>query len=487
MNEIIYSLREFFVSRSIPAYIVGGYLRDNLLGTEAQDVDVVARCNPMELGMELANRLNGSFITLDKYRGIVRIVTRPSGKVVDLACFNKSIEDYLSGRDFSINAMALNVDKSVSDEWYNYVIDPYNGRHDLRRSHVKMISRNVFTEDPLRLLRAVRIARKLGFAIEAQTECAILHDSSRISDVSSERIREEFMQIIAGNGASDSLRLLDRLGLLSCVMPDLDACRDVSQPNAHYWDVFDHSINTVEAVERVMSGRKQDIFLNNLEYDQDIESYFEQTISDGHSMRTFLKLAALTHDIAKPHTKTTDNKGMHFWGHEQRGSEITEEWLRSLHFSGRGTAAICLMIKHHLRPSQLSEPGSMPTNRAIYRFSRDLEKFAIAVLFLSLADYMAAKGPMINLYDWQKKINLVNHVLCSLRELRFSNIERPITRLVSGNDLMRYLGMKPGPKLGFLLSEIAEANAVNQMANKREALEWAKAKLTVEGEANCSA
>ena len=107
MNEIIYSLREFFVSRSIPAYIVGGYLRDNLLGIEAQDVDVVARCDPMELGMELANRLNGSFIPLDKYRGIVRIVTRPSGKVVDLASFNKSIEDYLSGRDFSINAMAF--------------------------------------------------------------------------------------------------------------------------------------------------------------------------------------------------------------------------------------------------------------------------------------------------------------------------------------------------------------------------------------------
>jgi len=487
MNEIIYSLKEFFASRSIPAYIVGGYLRDNLLGIEVQDFDLVAMSDPIELGKELANRLNGTLITLDKSRGIVRIVTRPSGKVVDLACFSNSIEEYLSGRDFSINAMALNLDKSVSDEWCNYLVDPYNGLHDLQENHVKMISRNVFTDDPLRLLRAVRIARKCGFAIETQTERAILHDSSKVSDVSSERIREEFMQIIAGDGAADGLRLLDRLGLLSRVIPDLDACRKVSQPKAHYWDVFDHSINAVEAVERVTSGIKEDIFLSELEYDQDTESYFEQTISDGHSMRTFLKLAALTHDIAKPHTKTIDNNGMHFWGHEKKGSEIMEEWLRFMHVGGKGTAAICLMIKHHLRPSQLSEPGNIPSSRAIYRFSRDLEELAIAVLFLSLADYMAAKGPMINLLDWQKKVNLVNNVLGSLRELRLSNIDRPIRRLVSGNDLMKYLDVKPGPKLGLLLSEIAEANAVNRMANKREALEWAKAKLTVEGEANCSA
>ena len=119
MNEIIYSLKEFFASRSIPAYIVGGYLRDNLLGIEVQDFDLVAMSDPIELGKELANRLNGTLITLDKSRGIVRIVTRPSGKVVDLACFSNSIEEYLSGRDFSINAMALNLDKSVSDEWCN--------------------------------------------------------------------------------------------------------------------------------------------------------------------------------------------------------------------------------------------------------------------------------------------------------------------------------------------------------------------------------
>ena len=475
------------MSRSIPAYIVGGYLRDNLLGSKVQDVDLIARCDSMELGQELANRLNGRFIVLDKTRGIVRVVTRPSGEVVDLGGFNDSIEDYLLSRDFSINAMALNVGKAVCDDWRSYIIDPYNGQHDLRKHHVRMTSRDVFAEDPIRLLRAVRIAHKLGFAIEPQTECAISHDSAKISTVAPERIRDEFMQIIAESGALDSLRFLDRLGLLSRLIPDLDMCRNVSQPSGHYWDVFDHSINTVEAVERVTSGIKEDVFLSNLEYGQDIEAYFEQTISDGHSMRTFLKLAALTHDIAKPHTKTINNKGIRFLGHQKRGSEIAEHWLRSLQFSVKGTTTVCLMIKHHLRPLQLCEPGNMPTSRAIYRFSRDLKELAIAVLFLSLADYMAAKGPMIDLHEWQNRINLANQVLGSLDELRAADSQRPITQLVNGHDLMKHLGVKPGPKLGLLLAGIAEANAINHMVNKQEALEWAKAKLTVEGEANCSA
>ena len=162
-------LGEFFSSRVVEAYLVGGCLRDALTGRPSHDVDVAVRGDALVLGQELAQLLGGTFVPLDSQRGVARVVCRDDGATVDLAAMNGSVEEDLARRDFTIDAMALPIDASDSDEWTQALIDPFGGREDLERGLVRMVNDQVFREDPSRLLRGARLARSFGFRIHEET------------------------------------------------------------------------------------------------------------------------------------------------------------------------------------------------------------------------------------------------------------------------------------------------------------------------------
>jgi poly(A) polymerase len=193
--------------------------------------------------------------------------------------------------------------------------------------------------------------------------------------------------------------------------------------------------------------------------------------SDGHSRRAILKLAALLHDIAKPRTKAPDENGrIRFLGHQEQGARMAEAVCQRLRLSSRGVRMVSAMVEHHLRPTQMAQGAELPTARAVYRYFRDLEDVAVDTLYLCLADYLAAKGPALDVEDWKRHVRIVGHILKAGQAARPSSAT---AWLVNGHDLMEALDLAPGPSLGEALDAVHEAQAVGEVSSREEALEWA--------------
>ncbi len=488
ITTILSELRGFFLNRSVQAFLVGGYIRDSLLDIETRDVDVVVMGDPVPLAGELARTFNGSFVLLNqshqsfssgKYaRRVARVVIVFNAGlkwVVDVAGLETTIDDDLGQRDFTIDAMALAVNDWLVPNWKERILDPFGGRKDLAEKRVRAVSPLVFDDDPVRLLRGVRLAAKLDFDIESCTAQTIADKAQLLSSTAAERIRDELLAIISLDGAKRHLEKLDELGLLCGIIPEFGITKGVEQPREHYWDVYGHSLNAVEGVERVTSGVKEDLVCPAVLWDAEMEKRFSEDVSDGHTRRTLLKLGALLHDIAKPQTKKIDANGRtRFLGHHTMGASMSEEILHGLRLSNRGIKMVGGMVESHLRPTQMSQAGEMPTPRAVYRYFRDLGDVAIDTLYLSLADHLAARGPELDMDGWRRHVQIIAHIL----EVGTQE-QGPVkmTRVITGHDLVNELSLTPGPVIGVLLEGLQEAQAAGEVHSRDSALEWARCKL----------
>lgn len=471
-------LREFFGSRGVEAYLVGGSIRDALMGRTSHDVDAAVQGDALALGRDLAQAIGGAFVPMDPERGVARVVCREGGPTIDLAAMQGSVEDDMARRDFTIDAMALPI-WAVDGDWTEALIDPFDGREDLERGLVRMVGEGIFEEDPSRLLRGVRLARSLEFSIHRETADKIREQAHLVDGVAAERVRDEFLTLVSLDAPAETLHCLDELGLLCRVVPELEHAKNVGQPKEHYWDVFEHTVQAVEAAFAVTNpaGLRDSDLLGTLLWDEEMEGHFDEVVSDGHSRRTMLKLGALFHDIAKPQTKAVDATGRtRFLGHPTQGAEMAEERLRELRISARGIRSVSAMVKAHLRPVQMSQELELPSPRAIYRFFRDLDESAYSVLYLSLADYLAARGPMLEMEDWLRHVDLVNYVVKeSRREAADDSEER--RPLLTGHDLIAVFGLEPGPIFRRLLDGLEDARAASEVNSREEALTWVKARL----------
>ncbi len=336
-----------------------------------------------------------------------------------------------------------------------------------------MISEKIFKDDPIRLLRAIRIKSQLGFTLDENTENGIEKNSQLLSYVSPERLRDKFLKILSISGATENMYILDRLGLLGRIIPELEDLKGVEQPKEHYWDVFHHCIETPGAIERAISRNTEQLSI--IPWHPYLDQYFTEEISDGCSRSTIIKLAGLLHDIGKPITKSLDTTGrIRFIGHDDYGSEISSSILRRLRISNTGVQLVSKMIKHHLRPTQMSQHLEMPTRRALFRYARDLGEIAIDTLFLNLGDYLAAKGPVIeDISDWTSHCELIGDIL--FRGLLETDLPiYPHTRLIDGNDIMDFIKLPPGRVIGRILRVIDEAYGSGEINSKEEALELAR-------------
>ena len=208
--------------------MVGGFLRDTLIGLPAADVDIVVSGDPFSEARALALAFGGHVIPLGQAHGLARVIlgSRAGQRVVDVAGMRGGfIEADLALRDFTIDAMAMPLEQWRDDLPVQSIIDPYGGRRDLEQEAVRMVSSAAFTDDPLRLLRAVALAARLGFTVEAETRSAIAQNAHAVTSVASERIREVFCDILAANRAKVHLALLDELGLLCAIIPELEEAK----------------------------------------------------------------------------------------------------------------------------------------------------------------------------------------------------------------------------------------------------------------------
>ena len=451
---------------------MGGYLRDSLLSLPPQDeVDIAVPGDPQSTGRDLALTLGGTYVPLGPVHGVARVVAVAGEDrrwTIDVKGFSGNIQDDLARRDFTINAMALPLEHWASPMPGELVEDPFNGRQDLARRRIRALNTQVFQHDPGRLLRAVRLAARLRFMLDPETAQLVRTESHRISQVSGERVRDEFLALLRLDGARGHLEVLDRLDLLCRIIPELALTKGVDQPKEHYWDVWGHSLHAVETAELVTKGHQNSPIYTQVPWKPETDEYFSQEASDGHTRRTILKLAALFHDIAKPQTKKKDDTGRtRFLGHPELGATMAAARLGQMRVSSQGIAMVSKMVEQHLRPMHMMQGVEAPTRRAVYRYFRDVGNVAIDTLYLALADHLAAKGPELLPEQWIAHARMVAHVL----EARTPepSPDGP-GRVVTGNDLMEYFGLAPGPLIGGMLEKIDEARAAGEISSKGEAL-----------------
>ena len=465
----------FLTARGVEAYLVGGAVRDALLGSDTRDLDIAARGCAHELGKSLAELLEGNFVSLDSARDIARVVvpTRTRNALIDISRMDAGgIEADLRRRDFRMDAIAVEIEAVARDSWD--LLDPLGGAEDIRARRVQAVSDDVFAADPIRLLRAVRLAAETGFSIERQTASTIRREAGELAQSSPERVREEFLRILAAPGTERWIRMMDEFGILSVIVPELDLARGVEQPKEHYYDVFNHMTAAAGFADRIITGSFERDFIAELMPRFDgMDDYFRQDLSDGHTRGTMLKLAALFHDIAKPDTKTLEPSGrIRFFGHSEVGEEMVEVMLKRLRVGRRGVGAVKAMVRHHLRPGQMAAEGALPTKRAIHRYYRDLGDVALDTIYLNMADFLAARGPTLTPSRMEEWAGVASHIL-KVGPQR----EEPHAKsagLLTGHDVMDDLNLAPGPAVGLILRAVAEAEASGRISTREEALELAR-------------
>ena len=475
--EILRILRSVFFESKIEGYIVGGFLRDTLVNVLPKDMDLVVDSNNVDFVVEkLTLLLNGHSSYLKNSENLLRI-SIDSDKYgisnIDILPLKNSIHENLSKRDFTVNAMALNLNKFDGHSIFGKgFIDPFNGKTAMEKKWIIPVSNNVFDDDPLRMLRAIILMARLNLFLTSKMKLLIKSKANLISSVAPERFRTEFLSLLEMNNAKYYLQELRSLGILEAAIPELKLLEQVEQPKQHFWDVNQHSYETVGQIERILNNSKTDNLISIEQFYTKLLTNLNRPIGDGFSRTTYIKFAALLHDICKPETKTVDKTGkMHFLKHEELGAIKAGEIAVRFRFSSKAIMFIEKLIKYHLRPRQLASPGQYPTKKAIGKFFKDIGDEVFDVILLNLADFLAAKGPTIDVWDWYNYIDQINYVV-NYAENNNEMLGKLV--IVNGRDIMKELGLKQGPIIGIILDKIWECQCEGFIRNRIEALNYAK-------------
>ncbi len=465
-----------------PVWIVGGAVRDALLGRPIQDLDLAcAQARP--LAKALAGELKGSFVALDEQNGVYRVALPPGDgplRQVDLAELQgKTIEEDLQRRDFTINAMAAAAGGGS-------VLDPRGGLEDCRRKLVRAEREALFRDDPLRLLRAYRIAAQLGFSVDKQTAELAKRLRHRVRQPAGERIQAELLALLAVPGASSFLYQLDEAGLLTALFEELEPARQCATCYYGEGGVLKHALDTAARADFLLR-RLADVFP---EQAAGLERHLDERSQPGASHRALIVLAALLHDVSKPETAKTVGGRLRFFQHDTIGAKRVAEVLQRLRFSRAQIDCVATVVAHHLRPGHLAAGGAI-TEKAIYRFFRDLGEQAASLLLVCWADhasYLAedkvkrvlktaaapVDSPALARLRPEEARKTVRHLqVIALLVRRLFAAQKPVPdRLIDGHDVMKALGLPAGRAVGELLERLREAQAEGKVRTRAEALEF---------------
>jgi len=463
---LLRAVQRFSRDKNKKLYLVGGFLRDILLNKEKDnpDLDFCIASGAINFGRGLAKKLKAGFVVLDKEHGACRVVKKAKDKIytLDFTDFRgKGLLGDLKHRDFTINALALDLEKAARGINTADFLDLSGGRKDLKVKLIRMINKNTFHEDPLRILRAFSLAAALNFKIDSLTLKLIKKDRHKLKNVSFERVRDELFKIFATGKTHQYLPELDRLNILELVFPEINALRGIGQGPYHHLDVWQHTLETVRELE---------ILFEEIKANKDIQAYLREEISGQRARYGLIKLAALLHDFGKPATLRRKGGKITFHGHERVGMEMAIEVVRRLKLSNEELRALKNIILRHLRPGYLSDVDEL-TPRAVFRFFRDADKEAVSVLLLSIADQRATKGPLATSISRSRQEKTANLLI---KEYFRKNKEKKAKRILNGNQVMLKFKLKPSPLIGEILAEIEELQAIGKIKTKEEAFRAAK-------------
>jgi len=447
-------------------HLVGGSVRDLLLGIkDIKDIDLVIPSGSEDIARAFADKINGTFFFLDEERGITRVVKQQDGQTLQFDFSNfegPDLQADLARRDFTMNAMALDLREFIDARSLTNVIDLFHGREDIKKKLIRVVRPEAFDEDPLRLLRAVRFAATLGFTVEDRTAEQIHNRSGRIAEPSPERLRDELFMVLSMKNAEKHLRLMDSLGLLSRLLPELAPLRGFTPGMYHVHDVLTHSIKTAEYIDTVLA----DLPALSPAHAGAVLAHLEEFLEHLVSRKAALRFACLLHDIAKPETFTDTDGHVRFHGHDNLGAEKAVPICRRFRLSRDTEALVCIVIKQHMRLFNLSAPNG-PSRNALYRYCRELRDALPESLILAQADARATEEVMP-----KEKFTNTERTMALVLDYYYTRFLKTEARpLVTGKDLIDH-GLAPGPKFREILDEIKEKQAEGTIKDRKEALEY---------------
>ena len=467
-----------------PIYLVGGAVRDALLGRPTHDLDFVLPADSLKIARCVADKLAAAYYPLDEGRQYGRVVlSSETGErmVLDFTVYQGyTLESDLRARDFTINAMAVDVHQPQN------LFDPLGGLSDLHAKILRDCSATALSDDPLRVLRGIRLATSFDLHILPDTRERMRKAARQLTHVSAERLRDELFRILNGPRLATALRALDMLGALQPILPELDALKGVEQSPPHIYDVWHHSLDVIQKLEELLAvlaprydeDKSANLFMGLVSmqlgrYREQIAGHLQTLLNAERPLRPLLFLAALYHDIGKPQTKGIDEKGrIRFLEHEGVGEKMIAKRARALHLSNPEIERAAGIVYFHMRPLLLSHENQPLTRRAIYRFFHAAGATGVDVCLLSLADLMGSCGPALSQQRWAKHLGVIRKLLEAWWERPTESISPPA--LLNGNDLMAELGLAPGPHIGRLLEAIREAQAAGELHTREAALSLAR-------------
>ena len=431
-------------------YLVGGTVRDMIMGRQPTDYDIAAErpCEP--LARQIADKAGSRVIPLGKPDfSIYRIV---SGELTfDVAPLEGgSISEDLKRRDFTVNAMAWNIKE-------NRLIDPLNSLRDLKARRIRMVAEENLRADPVRLLRAYRLAALLKFTIDTPTKAVISIHASRIRLSAGERIREELMKLLACPDSCHYLREMDAADLLTQIFDELGPLKVCSQNAHHDLDAFEHTLAAYYWLEKLLTSP-------------------ETILEDAAEMPAplvlepaWLKLAMLLHDIGKPKSRTADENGaVHFYEHETIGADMVRPISRRLKLSNALVAYVDLIIRNHLSPLRLftAHQNQTLTSKGIARFFKKSQGLAVDLLLHAIADARGKKAGQPDKPFERFCRNLIHAYASDYRE------KAKQLPLVTGRDLITELDLTPSPLFAKILARVEEERLAGRLKNRAEAMDW---------------
>ncbi|HEY1711281.1 MAG TPA: HD domain-containing protein [Solirubrobacteraceae bacterium] len=441
------------------AWLVGGTVRDRVLGRETADFDVATAGSAGDVARALGRAAGGFAFELSETFGAWRIVAHDRTWQVDMLPLNgATIEEDLGRRDLTINAIAAPL-RAVG------YVDPFGGLEDLSMRRLRAVSPVAFERDPLRTLRLARLACELGFEADPATQGLARAAAPRLGDVAPERVFAELRRVICAPDALAGLELMDATGVTDVILPELSALRGVEQSRFHHLDVADHTrsvlaeVIALEADPGRLAGEHAPV----------LARFLDEPLANDLTRGQALRFGALLHDIAKPRTRAVTPQGrVTFMGHDEAGARLAAEMLGRLRASERLREHVAALTRHHLRLGFLVH--EMPlSRRAVYDYLHATEPVAVDVTVLSVADRLATRGDNADRA-------IASHVELARQMLAegLAWIADPPRPPVRGDELAQALGIKPGPMVGDLLAELEAASFSGEVATREEAIARAR-------------
>ncbi|BCX05163.1 MAG: HDIG domain-containing protein [Candidatus Roseilinea sp.] len=469
-------VRDLARAQNVPVLLVGGAVRDALLGHPSpHDLDFAVQGDAVRLGRAVANALGASFYVLDAERGTARVLTRTdspkaqvSRVVLDFAvCRGPNWRTDAFARDFTVNAIGVNLGDGA-------LVDEANGLADLDTRVIRATNEHAMGDDPVRALRAVRLSFALDMRIEPATLVQVRAAGAMLNEPSAERLRDELMAILSLRDAGRALQMLDDLGLLVPIVSEIEPMRACDQTTPHRFTVLQHTWEVLATLDGLLRdwGLEVGSVRFALPDPQRLADHFAAPTVEHRTRAAVFRFAALLHDCGKPATRSMGEDGrVHFYGHETAGAALAVARARALRLSGDEVARVFTIVRHHMRANFMARQAHAPTLRVLYRFFRDAGDCAPELALFAIADCVGKRGAQTAAEDCAPSVEIARRLL----DEYYARFERSVAPppLLTGRDVIA-LGVKPGPRVGEILEAVREAQMIGEIGVRDEALVLAR-------------